>query len=275
MDETEDLKMRLLEQSAFHKKMLKNGFKRFSSTQAVNFSTMKVHKSKNTINAPLSSGVKVNLVAIIGDRFMNGGFVSAKELRKCYKYWEGTLHDINHMGTSTGFFLIQTDITYFIGYHKNVKYNAKGKSVSMELKIHDKTHFAEDWKAYIELCEMAGQIPNVSVTYYGKQSWVPVDQLPPEADWQAEGYGKDDLVPVLTEMIPVCVSTVLEGRCNDKDGCGIRNANSTKCGSESCDCGGNCPVPTQKPDEKLETKRQEIIERIKKLEKIKSEDIND
>jgi len=200
-----------------------------------------------------------NIVAIIGDRFMNGGFVSMEVLKKCYKQWEGTLHDINHMGTSTGFFLAQQDITYFIGYHKNSKLDEANKSVSMELHIHNRTEFAEAWEAYVELCEMAGRIPNVSTTYFAKRKYVPTSELPKEADWEAEGYGKDDLVPVIVEMFPFCVSTVLRGRCDDKKGCGIRNADS--------ESGSNL-------DEKiLKEKVEEAIKRIKVKEKyLQSED---
>jgi len=220
----------------------------------------KVIENEEFTNAP---GTK-RLIAIIGDRFMNGGFVSMKVLKACYKQWEGSLHDINHMGTSTGFFLAQSDITYFIGYHKNVKLNESNKSVSMELYIHNRTEFAEAWEAYIELCEMAGKIPNVSTTYYGKRKFLPVTELPKECDWKAEGYGKEDLVPVLVEMQPVCVSTVLRGRCDDKGGCGIRDTDLKD--SDSCDCKSCTEF-----DEKIEKKRQELISYLKKDDE-KSED---
>lgn len=211
-------------------------------------------------NTPIVDSTK-RLVAIIGNRFMNGGFVSAEELKKCYKGWEGSLHDINHMGTSTGFFLVQSDITYFIGYHDDVKYDKTNNSVSMNLHIHTGTKFAKAWEAYVELCEMAGKIPNVSVVYYGKQKFIPASDLPKDVDWEAEGYGKDDLVPVLYNIIPVCVSTVLRGRCDDKDGCGIRDTASI-CGSDSCDC-GKCKRKDTELDEKIEKQRQELIALLK------------
>lgn len=207
------------------------------------------------------------LIAIIGDRFMNGGFVPMKILEKCYKEWDGSLHDINHMGTSTGFFLAQSDITYFIGFHKNVKLDKANKSVSMELHVHNRTKFAEAWEAYIELCELAGKIPNVSTTYYANRKFVPVTELPKECDWKAEGYGKEDLVPVIVEMRPVCVSTVLRGRCDDKGGCGIRNTDSkTDEHSDSCDCEEHTEL-----DKEIEKKRQELISYLKKDDE-KSED---
>jgi len=190
-----------------------------------------------------------NMIAVIGDRFMNGGFLSKEVLEKNYRKWNGTLHDINHMGTSTGFFLMQTDITYFVGYHSNVKYDKETGEVSMELNIEESTKFASAWSAYVKLCESAGQIPNVSVTYFGKRDWITASNLPKGVPWKKEGYKKDDLVPVLTEITPVCVSTVLEGRCNDKDGCGIQNNDEDN--------------PTKL---EVEEQQKEIIKRIKTKE---------
>lgn len=197
------------------------------------------------------------MVAIIGDRFMNGGFFPFSELKKCYKQWENTLHDINHMGTSTGFFLLQQDITYFVAFHKNVKLNAASKEVSMDIIPEKSTHYHDAWKGFLALCDKAGMIPNVSVTYYGKRKFIPASDLPKGIDWKKEGYGKDDLVPVLYNVVPVCVSTVFMGRCSDKDGCGIKNI-------DACDC--------QKHDNENENFKkayEEQIERIKqKLKKL-------
>jgi len=205
---------------------------------------------------------KKQMIAVIGNRFMNGGFLSAEVLKKAHKQWEGTLHDINHMGTSTGFFLMQSDITYFVGWHSNVKYDEDSKSVSMNLNIRHDTKFAAAWEAYIGLCEDAGRIPNVSVTYYGKRKLIPASDLPPEADWKKEGYGKDDLVPVLTEITPVCVSTVLEGRCNDKDGCGLRNTSLMNETTSSCNA-----EQQQELDEEIEKQKQELIKWLKENDK--------
>lgn len=196
------------------------------------------------------TGVK-RMIAVIGNRFMNGGFLSTEELKKCYKQWEGTLHDINHMGTSTGFFLAQTDIEYFIGWHSNVKIN--GDEVSMDLNIDDDTTHASGWKGYIGLCEKASKIPNVSVTYYGKRDFIIASKLPANVPWKKEGFGKDDLVPILHDIRPVCVSTVLQGRCNDRDGCGIRQGEEENEDNED--------------SEEFEKQKLEIINRIKEKEK--------
>jgi len=202
------------------------------------------------------------MIAIIGDRFMNGGYFSMEELKKCYKMWEGTLHDINHEGTFSGAFGQREDITKFIGYHKNVQLDENNKSVSMELHTHKKTKEYEAWEAFVELCEMAGRVPNVSVTYYGKQRFVKASELPDGANYESEGYHKDDMVPILHNVLPICVSTVLRGKCSDKGGCGIRNTcTSEKCGSESES--SEKSDEQKKLDEEIEQKRQELISWLK------------
>jgi len=200
---------------------------------------------------PVQVGTK-NMIAVIGNRFMNGGYLSAEVLQKNYKKWNGTLHDINHMGTSTGFFLMQSDITYFIGYHSNVHYDEVTKELSMQLNTEPDCEFTNAWEAYMKLCERAGKIPNVSVTYYGKRDWVTASTLPKDIPWKKEGYSKDDLVPILSEITPVCVSTVLEGRCNDKDGCGLRN--------------DDVKETDPKLEAEIEEKRQELIKWLKENE---------
>jgi hypothetical protein len=185
------------------------------------------NSADETLNGEFEEAYKIT--AIIGDRFMNGGFFPAKELERVYKQWEGTKHDINHFGTHypNSFFPV-SNVLWFVGFHKNVKYNSATKAVTMNIEINPNAMYADAWKAYVDICKMSGAIPNVSVTYMGKQEYVLAKNLPKEANWKAEGYAKDDLVPVLCEVEPVCVSTVLEGRCNDEDGCGMH---------DSCSCG--------------------------------------
>lgn len=161
-------------------------------------------------------------VAIIGDRFYKGAFLPAKELKKVYKLWEGTLHDINHFGTTfpVGFFAI-SNILYFVGYNNNVKWNNKNKSVSMDINIRDDTKYAGDWRAYVALCEEAGNVPNVSIAFNAKTMLVKASELPKGVNWKEQGYKKDDLVEYIYDIQPQALSTVLKGACNDKNGCGI------------------------------------------------------
>lgn len=176
---------------------------------------------------------------------MNGGFFSEVESERIYKNWGGTLHDINHAGTAYP----AGDITAFIGYHTNVKHNSKTKEVTMDIKVNNETMYARAWKAYVETCELAGKIPNVSVTYLGRQKLVAAKELPNGADYKSEGFSDDDFVPVLTNVEPVCISTVLQGRCNDKDGCGIKN-------------------DEQEIANAFEVERQKLMKRIKSKEKL-------
>jgi len=214
------------------------------------------------------------IVAIVGDKFMAGGFFTTEELKKCYKMWEGTLHDINHEGTSKGIYR-EPDITKFIGYHRNVTFDDKTNSVSMELHAHSRTKEYQAWEAFVELCEMAGRIPNVSVTYFGKRKFVKTSELPNGADYISEGYKENDLVPVLYNVIPVCVSTVLRGKCSDKGGCGVVSGNtctSEKCGSQTDSSKTSEETEEQKKLEaEIEQKRQELITWLKKDDN-KSED---
>lgn len=239
-----------------HEEMLKNGYQIF--TDSAQLITIEHTETKEN-SEPVKSSAK-RIVAMYGDRFMNGGFFPKEELKRVYKQWEGTLHDINHEGTSSGVFGNRQDITKFIGYHSNVIYDETNNSVSMDLMPVEETAGYEAWKGFITLCEKAGQIPNVSVTYYGKQKSINASELPQEV-MENEGLSPNDKVTVLYNIVPVCVSTVLIGRCSDKGGCGIRNTEST-CGSnsESCDC--EKPKDT-KLDEEIEKKRQELISWLK------------
>jgi len=199
------------------------------------------------------------ITAMIGDRFMNGGFFSEEESQRVYKKWEGTLHDINHSGTAYP----NGDILAFIGYHVNVNHNSETKEVTMDIKVNRNTMYAKAWEAYIETCELAGLIPNVSVTYLGRRKLVVAKDLPNGTDYNSEGYSHNDLVPVLTDVEPVCVSTVLRGRCNDKDGCGVRDNNTCSTGT--------CDAPKQDVLDDLDEKRQKLIDQIKQ----KEEELND
>ena len=183
----------------------------------------------NDDNEPLFEGVQYaankgqrHAVALVGDRFYKGKFMPAKELKKAHKLWEGTLHDINHMGTTyiTGFFAIP-NILYFVGYNSNVKWDNKTNSVSMDINIRDDTKYAKDWRAYVALCEEAGQIPNVSVAFNAQVKYIKAKELPKGVDYKIEGYKKDDFIPYICDIQPQALSTVLKGACDDKKGCGI------------------------------------------------------
>lgn len=181
---------------------------------------------------------------------MNGGFLPNNVLKKSTAEWNGTLHDINHQGIGAW----EMDIRYFIGYHSNAKYDSAKKELSMDLNLDMNTKFADDWKAFINLCKNAGQIPNVSCTYMASIIYKKANELP--VNYKDYGLHSDDLVPYVEKIFPAAVATVVIGRCSDKDGCGLKN--------EACP-DGKCKIIT-KTDTKLEEKRQELIGKIKIME---------
>ena len=227
--------------------------KEYTSSGKLN-TTTKLKKIENKDGTIEEKSERVyHITAIIGDRFLNGGFFPKEELERVYKNWEGTLHDINHWGTSypTGF-TSSSNILYFVGFHKNVEYNSTTKEVTMDIEVNPNTQYGKAWEAYVETCKMAGIIPNVSVTYMGRQKLLKANELPEGTDYKSEGYSDNDLVPVLQDVEPICVSTVLRGRCNDKDGCGIQTSFSQD---------------EQEITDALEKERQEIIKYLKEENK--------
>lgn len=181
---------------------------------------------------------------------MNGGFLPSDVLKKSTEHWNGTLHDVNHEGIGGW----EMNILAFIGYHSNAKYDAKNKELSMDLHIKMNTHLAEAWKAFIDLCKEAGQVPNVSTTYRVSRTWVKASELP--VNYKEYGLHADELVPYITEIFPAAVATVVIGRCSDKDGCGLGIKNECSCG---------CDIPEEKNDE-IEQQRLELIRKIRELE---------
>ncbi len=225
------------------------------------------------------------MVAIVGDRFMNGGFLSWKEAKKIAKGWNGTLHNINHMGTNATALDPRPDIRFFIGYHDNVEVDENNKQISMDVHVVKDTMYAKAWEGYMKLCEQAGKIPNVSTTYYGKRKFVRASSLPQGVNYENEGYTKDDFVPYLYDIEPVCISTVLGGKCNDKAGCGIKNDDTCSCGTCKTKITSETETKTEvettkkdkkpedisnekqnKIDETLEKEKQEMIKYLKSKE---------
>jgi len=194
-------------------------------------------------------------VAIIGDRFYKGKFLPAKELEKVYPKWKGTLHDINHMGTTHLMGLgVVSDIRFFVGYQKNVTYDSKTKKVSMDIKGNEKTLYGKAWRGYVNLCEEAGKIPNVSIAFQGKLGTMKAKDLPEDVNYSDYGLKEDDIIEYIYDIRPQALSTVHSGACNDEDGCGIGIKN---CETDKCDLS----------DEDYEKRRQELIKKLIEEEK--------
>jgi len=201
---------------------------------------------KTTTHSPNEGDVRA--VGVIGDRFYQGKFLPAKELEKVYKSWERTLHDINHMGTTHLMGLgVTSDIRFFVGYQKNVTYDLETKKVSMDIHVNDGTLYAEAWRGYVNLCEEAGKIPNVSIAFLGKVGTMKAKDLPKGVNYSEYGLKENDIIEYIYDIRPQALSTVLKGACNDKDGCGIKSCKTDK---------------NILSDEDYEKRRQELIKKL-------------
>jgi hypothetical protein len=197
-------------------------------------------------------------IAVKGDNFYHGCYLPSKELERVHKQWNGTLHDINHMGTSHLMGLgIVPDIRFFVGYQDNVTYNSETKQVEMDIHIDENTLYGKAWKSYVTLCKKAGQTPNVSVTFMAQRgSGKAKDVVTNYAEY---GYKGDETVTYIKDMKPIALSTVLKGACSDKEGCGIESSNTSDMSETESD-------KEQKIKDYEEEKRK-LIEELKKLDK--------
>ena len=176
--------------------------------------------------------------------------------------WEGTLHDFNHQGTTykTGF-SAQSNILYFVGWQDKIQYDHESKSLSMDIHPKLNTRYGKDWNAFVELCDEAGRTPNVSISFLGKVKRVRASSLPEGSNYSAYGYKADDMVDYIYDVRPRALSTVLQGLCGDKQGCGIATNNS------ECE-DGSCVIPLEespKGNKEDAEKRAYLEKRLKKF----------
>jgi len=217
---------------------------------------------QDTVNIRNNSNVEVRkTVAMIGDRFMRGQFFSAVELARSASLWESTLHDINHMGTTfRSGFSAQSNILYFVGWQGNVQYDNESKSLSMDIHPKLNTRYGKDWNAFVELCDEAGLTPNVSISFLGKVKKVRASSLPEGSNYSAYGYKADDMVDYIYDVRPRALSTVLNGLCSDKQGCGIATNHS------ACEDGSCTNPPENTPIEsKEDAEKRAYLEKINKI----------
>lgn len=184
---------------------------------------------------------------IVGDKFYKGDFMSATAIENSVAEWAGTLHDINHMGTTriTPMGITGGDIRYFVGWQDNITYNAETKTLEMDIHIDTSTLYGKATKGYIDLCAKAGKIPNVSISFLGATKTARVNTLP--VDFKSYGLTGEETVNVIHTIKPRALSTVLEGACSDKQGCGI----------------------SIKQNKKFEKEKQKLIDELKKLDEEK------
>ena len=236
-----------------------NEVKEFSFSAPMYSYEVEDESYKETNNGEKPKKYTRRAVAIVGDRFYKGQFLPASELERVYKQWEGTMHDINHQGTTHIQGLTATsDILYFIGYNKNVTYDEKTKSVSMDIVHNENTMYGKAWKAYVDLVEEAGQTPNVSVHFNAKVKRVKAKDLP--VNYTEYGLEADDYIDYIYDVSPRALSTVFRGACSDADGCGIGKSNTENTGS----CNDELDVQEENIDEEMEKERQALIEWLEK-----------
>jgi len=196
-----------------------------------------------------------SITAVTGDTIKKGTFMPSTTLEASKDLWQGTLHDINHMGTTRSPLDPRSDIRFFIGYHDNIEYDADSKALKMRLTVNENTMYGKAWKSFVDLCSKAGKTPNVSVSVLGKVKYIKAKDLPEGTEYTEHGYSEEDYVPYFEELIPRAVSTVLQGAWSDKDGCGIVNNSDESSESE------------KRADQKeLEEQRQKLIEQLKKMD---------
>jgi len=198
------------------------------------------------------------IVAFKGNMFKKGRFMSADAIKNSIQNWNGTLHDINHFGTTHSLIDPRPDIRFFVGYHDNAEYDEETKTATMNVHIDENTMYGKTWSSYVDLCAKAGRTPNVSVSILGKVEYVKAKNLPEGADYKQFGYQEDDFVPTFTEVYPVACSTVLRGAWSDKDGCGIVPPTEETPDENSEDSDSNA--------DEIEKKRQELIKELRKLD---------
>jgi hypothetical protein len=223
--------------------------------------------------------VKIRATAIVGNRMMNGYFVSYSELKKSLDSWNGTLHDISHLGTSypdnTPPFK-RENIDYIIGYQDNAEANDKTKEISMDVNVYKKSEKYKSWKSFIDINKKANKTPNVSVSMTATPKLINVGALE-KADMEDYGFKGDETVISLCDIIPKALTTCIKGACDDKKGCGLAHNNTII--ERTCESCKNCNCKNDKPsvgvaDEKMseaDTKKlAELKQRIKNLKEEKN-----
>lgn len=222
--------------------------------------------------------VTLRATAVVGNRMMNGYFMSYSELKKSLDQWNGTLHDYSHLGTSypdNSPPFKRENLDYIIGYQSNAQANDKTKEITMDVNIYKKSEKYKSWRSFIDICEKANKIPNVSVALNATPKAVHVSSLNQE-DREDYGFKGDETVVSLCDIIPKALTTCIKGACDDKRGCGLANNNTVI--EQTCESCKNCKCENEKPsvsgaDEKMSDedakKLADFKERIRKLKEEK------
>jgi len=160
--------------------------------------------------------IHMRATAVIGDRMMNGVYVPYNELKKSVNLWNGTYHDLSHLGTSyPGGFMSRENLEYVVGYQDNSHANDQTKEITMDVHVNKNSPKYSAWKSFIDINKAAGKIPNVSMSVQAKSKMIRA------SDCEASALAQDEMVPSLMSIIPVALTTCLKGVCSDAKGCGL------------------------------------------------------
>jgi len=191
--------------------------------------------------------IKFRAVAVVGDRMMRNAYVPYRALKKSIEKWNGTYHDINHMGTSypdTNYPFRRQNIEYVVGYQSNAEANDTTKEISMDVNVLKHSPKYAAWKSFCDINSKAGKIPNVSMSVNARFRRMRVrDMDNSEINYaKLQGFKDDDVIEYLEEIFPKALTTCIEGECNAEKGCGL----ATNYEKEDCGCNDNCDI--QQPD---------------------------
>lgn len=157
---------------------------------------------------------KYPIVAVVGNRFMNGDFVPADELKKVAHEWNNTYHNLNHGRNFNGNVMIQE----VVGIHQNAHFDDGDNSVKMDVIEGENTLYYKAWKGFLELNEKTSKPVNVSMEIWcneSKEKLSDIKELVSEDDIKKFDLKDDSEINVLRDLTPKAVATVDIGAGGD------------------------------------------------------------
>jgi hypothetical protein len=240
-----------------------------------------LNSTSKTTMSETDKWIKVGATAIVGDRMMNGYFIPYNELKKSLNAWNGTLHDVSHLGTAypdSQFPYKRENIEYVVGYQKNAQANDETKEITMDVYINKKSPKYDIWKSFIDISKESGRTPNVSVSISAKPKEIKATELN-YYDKLEYGAKENEMILCLTEIIPKALTTCIKGACDDKRGCGLSTnhteiehtdeINSRCLNCKNCKCGASVDGVDEKMSKEDSEKLSELKKQIKKLKEEK------
>ena len=159
-------------------------------------------------------------VAVIGDRFYHGNkFLPFEEIKKTFTGMDGSWHDMNHWGTNY-FQILGSNIEWIVGHNDGTYIDEDLKQMVTAVFIENSAAKSDVFNGFMNICRNANRVPNVSVSFWADKTIKQVKDLTEEVDIP-DGMHDDDEIFYLHTLEWKALSTVLEGACNDGDGCGI------------------------------------------------------